>query len=291
MGIGTADCPIFPDLYSYASLAAGGTLTAVNLILQNKAEILFNPSGGFHHAFPQKAGGFCYINDVVLGALALRKAGLKVFCLDLDAHHGDGTQHAFYHDNDVFTVSLHESGETLFPFGGFVYETGEGAGKGFNVNMPLPAGTDDEAYFFAFQNIAPPQLAAYKPDVIILEIGMDILSVDPLTHLNLTNNILSDILPALMDTKLPLLLLGGGGYNLEATARGWALAWATLCHIEPDNDMWMGMGGVFLGSSEWSAGLRDMHVYTTGAEKTKILKQINQTLDYIKKNIFPIHHI
>lgn len=290
-GIGTQDTPVFSDLFSYAELAAGATITGVGMILNGTASYVFNPSGGFHHAFPAAAGGFCYINDVVIGCKILKANGKRVFCLDLDAHHGNGTQAAFYGDPDVFTVSFHETGKTLFPWGGFEDEIGEGRGGGYNVNVPLPAHTDDDTFVLAFRKIVPPLLEAYNPDVIVLEIGMDILSVDPLTHLSMTNNAIADTLPFLRDTGIPLLMLGGGGYNPEHTARGWALAWTILCGREPDADMSIGMGGVFLGNAEWGAGLRDGRIYTTGEDMVEIRKQVEKTIDTIRRTVFPVHKI
>jgi len=290
-GIGTDDCPIFSDLFSYACLAGGASITGVRLLLDRAARYAFNPSGGYHHAKAAAAGGFCYINDNVLACKELSAEGKKVLCLDLDVHHGNGTQEAFYADPSVFTVSFHESGKSLFPWGGFESEIGEGPGKGYNVNVPFLAGTDDDMYFAVFKELVLPLVKAFGPDVIVLEIGMDVLSVDPLAHFKMTNNAIADILPLLMQFELPMLMLGGGGYNPEATARGWALAWCVLCGLETDADMSMGMGGVFLGSSELRSGLRDMHIYTQGEEKRAIAQQAQRVVDYIKANVFPLHGI
>ncbi len=290
-GVGTDDCPVFTDLYDYARLASGASVTGALLLLDNAVHIAFNPSGGFHHAKSATAGGFCYINDVVLACKELCETGRKVFCLDLDVHHGNGTQEAFYSDPLVFTVSLHESGDTLFPWGGFETEIGEGAGKGYNVNIPFPMHTDDETYCAVFKEIVVPLMKAYCPDVVVLEIGMDVLTGDPLAHFNMTNNALADLLPLLLQFDLPMLVLGGGGYNPEHTARGWALAWCVMCGIDADADASIGMGGVFLGSSEWRAGLRDMRVYTQGKEKQDINARMSRVVEYIKKNVFPVHGI
>jgi acetoin utilization protein AcuC len=291
LGIGTQETPVFRDLYPYAELAAGGTILGAEMILYGNADFVFNPSGGYHHAMAGSAGGFCYINDVVIGCKVLAAQKKKVFCLDLDAHHGNGTQSAFYNDPSVFTVSFHESGKTLYPFSGFEDEIGDGAGFGYNINLPLPAGSDDDVFVTAFKEIVPPLLGAYKPDAIVLEIGMDILSVDPLTHLSMTNNAIADVLPLLRDTGIPMLVVGGGGYNPDHTARGWALAWTVLCDKEPDNEMSIGMGGVFLGSNEWGAGLRDQHVYTSGDEKELNKSAVTRVIDIIKRTVFPIHKL
>lgn len=290
-GVGTPDTPVFPDLYPYATLAAGGSIRAAEVLLKGEARRCFNPWGGFHHAFPEQAGGFCYINDVVCACKILRTAGKRVFCLDLDAHHGNGTQAAFYNDPSVFTVSFHESGRTLFPWGGFEDEIGEGRGKGYNVNVPLPAGTDDDAFTRVFQAVVPPLLTAFQPDCIVLEIGMDILAVDPLTHLNMTNNAVADTLPLVRDCSIPILALGGGGYNQEATARGWALAWQVICGVEPESDLTIGMGGTFLGNVEVGGALRDMRSYAHGTEKYSIDEQLKRVVGTVREKVFPIHGI
>lgn len=291
LGFGTDDCPIFPDLYNYSVLASGGSITAARLILDEKAAIVFNPNGGFHHALPDKAGGFCYINDVVLVCKILTNNDKKVLCLDLDAHFGNGTQHAFYKNNRVFTVSFHESGKTLYPWEGHKHEIGEGKGKGYNMNMPFHAGTDDDIYKNAFMELVPPILHAFNPDVIVLLVGMDILSVDPLTHFRMTNNAIADIISIITAHNKPILALGAGGYSLEDAARGWALCWTALCEIPLDEDMNIGMGGVFLGSAEWNAGLRDKHIYLQGEIRDVVVEDVQSKIDFIKKTIFPLHGI
>jgi len=290
-GIGTDDCPVFSDLFAYGSLAAGASIMGAKMIQERAADIVFNPSGGYHHAFPDKAGGFCYINDVVIACKILSEKGHKVLCLDLDAHHGNGTQAAFHDTPYVFTVSMHESGETLFPWGGFENETGEGSGKGYNMNIPLPAGSDDDVFRYAFEELVPPVLEAYNPDYIVLEIGMDILAVDPLTHLSMTNNAFADVMPYVKNCGKPVLVVGGGGYHPQSTARGWAYIWSILTGSEPQDDMTVGMGGVFLGNHEWGAGLRDMRAFSSGERKKDNLQKTTAAIDRLKTLIFPVHGI
>ena len=159
-GMGTPDCPVFAGMYDYAVLASGASITGAELILKGLTDIAFNPSGGYHHAARGRCSGFCYINDIVLAAEKFVEAGRKVFFLDLDVHHSDGVQDAFYSRNDVMTVSLHESGKTLFPGTGFEQEIGVGAGKGYSVNIPLPVGTYDSIYLHAILGICL-QLSLY----------------------------------------------------------------------------------------------------------------------------------
>ncbi|MBD3343620.1 MAG: acetoin utilization protein AcuC [Chitinivibrionales bacterium] len=290
-GLGTEETPVFYDLFPYSMLAAGATVTGARLLLEGAAGRVFNPSGGYHHALPEKAGGFCYINDIALGCKTLAKAGKRVLCLDLDAHHGNGTQHAFYKNSDVFTISIHESGKSLYPWGGFEDEIGEGRGAGYNVNIPIPPGTDDDAYLFIFETLVPPLIEFYDPDVIVCEIGMDILAGDPLTHLNMTNNVFAEILPDIMQLNKPMLVTGGGGYIPRKTARGWALVWTILNDMESAIEEPLGMGGVFLGSNEWQGGLRDMRVYSRGTKHSRIHTEIAETIRKIESTVFKMHKI
>ncbi len=287
-GLGSSDTPVFRDLWNYAVLAAGASLTAADLILAGDATIAFSPWGGFHHAFPEKASGFCYVNDVVLACLRLAGHGKRVLFLDVDAHHGDGVQAAFYGRRDVMTISLHESGRTLYPWGGFEDEIGDGAGRGYNVNVPLPAETYDDAYMYAFRHAVVPLMAAFHPDVIVVELGMDALAGDPLTHLRLTNNIFADLMHQLLAFDVPLLLTGGGGYHVEHTVRGWSLAWQTLCG-EEEYDPSIGMGGVMLGSTEWAGGLRDHDLPVRPEQRRAVEPLVRETVERIIQTVFPLH--
>jgi len=291
MGLGTEECPVFDGLYDYASLASGGSVDGARLILSGEASSVFNPSGGFHHAAPERASGFCYINDVVLACMVLADAGKQVLFLDLDAHHGDGVQNAFFARNDVLTLSIHESGETLFPGSGFVPEIGEGAGRGYAVNVPLPAGTYDEAYLTAFREVVLPLTHAFSPDVFVLELGMDGLAGDPLTHLSLTNNAYAEALELIMAFGRPILATGGGGYNVENTTRGWALMWSILCGDAAASDMTLGLGGVMLASTEWAGGLRDRVLAPAAQQRRLVDSQVRQTIEAVRALVFPLHGI
>jgi acetoin utilization protein AcuC len=291
MGIGSQDCPVFKGLYEYAVLAAGGTLTAAKMILSGDAEIAFNPSGGYHHAGPERASGFCYINDVALACIVLAEKGKRVLYLDVDVHHGDGVAYAFYGRSDVLTISLHQNPKTLFPGTGFENEIGTGEGKGYCVNVPLPVGTYDQAYLKAFETIVLPLTRAYNPDVIVFELGADALAGDPLANLCLTNNVYADIINHLMSFNKPILATGGGGYNIENTVRAWALAWSIFCGADRDEDMSHAMGGVFLESTEWQAGLRDRELAVTDQQKKAVEPAIEAVVRKIKKTVFPIHGI
>lgn len=288
MGLGTPETPVFRDLWPYAVWAAGASLRGVELLLGGEAKVVFNPWGGFHHAMSDRASGFCYVNDVVLACQMAAVAGYRVLCLDLDAHHGDGQQAAFYHRRDVLTMSLHESGKTLFPWGGFEDEIGEGEGRGFNVNVPVPAETYDEAYLTAFYQAAWPVIRAYAPHLIVVELGMDALAGDPLTHLRLSNNVFVELLTRLQDLQVPMLITGGGGYHEENTVRGWTLAWQTLCG-DDGHDLSMGFGGDFLESTEWLGGLRDRTRPAIPEQRAIVEPAIHETLNRVRHLVFPFH--
>ena len=291
MGLGGQDTPVFKDMHEYGAWASGAGLVAAESLLSGRADIAFNLLGGFHHAGAARAAGFCFLNDVALACDALTRGGKRVVYLDVDAHHGDGVQEIFYDRNDVFTISMHESGETLFPWGGFENEIGHGPGLGFNANIPLPAGTYDEAFMLAFERAALPLIGAYRPDAIVLELGMDTLAGDPLTHLEMTNNIVVDVLQALMQLGCPLLVAGGGGYHVEHTVRAWALAWRTCLGETEDDTSSMALGGVMLGSSEWAGGLRDRQLSVAREQRAAVEAALQTSLERVTTNLFPYHKL
>ncbi|NIP23170.1 MAG: acetoin utilization protein AcuC [Phycisphaerae bacterium] len=289
MGIGTSDCPVFSKLYDYVVLASGATLVGAKLILSGSADVAFNPSGGFHHAGPERASGFCYINDVALACTVLAEAGKRVLYLDVDVHHGDGVAYAFYERSDVMTISLHENPKVLFPGTGFENEIGKGKGKGYCVNVPLPIGTYDQAYMNAFNAIARPIIEAFKSDVIVIQLGADALSGDPLAHLYLTNNVYADILSYLLSLGTPILATGGGGYNVSNTIRAWALAWCVLCGADSEDAAQSGAGAVGFGIKKKPGGLRDSPLPVSAQQRDTVTRKIETTIEAVKANVFGIH--
>jgi acetoin utilization protein AcuC len=291
MGIGTPDCPVFKDMFDYASLACGATLTGAELILSGETDVAFNPSGGYHHAKAEKASGFCYLNDLVLACIRFSNNGKRVLYLDLDAHHGDGVQEAFYSSNKVMVISLHESGKTLWPGTGYEDEIGDGSGKGFNINIPLPLGICDEVYLEVFQKFVMPLINAYVPDIFVLQLGMDALAGDPLAHLELTNNTHAEIIGQILRYNKPMLATGGGGYHFDNTVRGWALAWKTMCGQGDGSDFSVGMGGVMLQSLEWADGLRDRVLPMNEKHCNSVRRSIHTTIRLLARNVFKYHGI
>jgi acetoin utilization protein AcuC len=231
-GLGPGDNPLFPGLFNWSLLVTGATLQAVDFVVDGKGEIAFNIAGGLHHAMRSRASGFCYMNDPVIGIMRLLSRGKRVAYIDIDAHHGDGVQKAFYETQQVLTISLHETGDTLFPGTGFEYEIGEGEGEGYSVNLPFPPFTGDEIYLWAFEEVVPELIHAFQPDVVVTQLGVDTFYDDPLTNLHLSMRGYEKVLKRIKDLAPRWVALGGGGYNISNVARAWTLAWAVMNGIE-----------------------------------------------------------
>jgi acetoin utilization protein AcuC len=288
-GLGTEDCPVFPGVYDFSALVAGGTLLAAELVMGPEYDLAFSLAGGFHHARKRNAEGFCYVNDIAVAIKGLVQKGQRVAYVDLDAHHGDGVQDAFYQDDRVLTISLHESGKTLFPWSGFETEIGSGEGRGYNINVPLPPQTDDEVFLLAFNDIVPAALAAFEPDIVFTLIGADGLLVDPLSHLSLTNNSYAEATKVMEAISPRCVVLGGGGYHLNSVTRAWCLAWAVMNGVEPQDEYAGTIGGMMLGTEYVEGGgLRERHAYTTGPLKVEIRKEVERVTEYIKGTVFPL---
>ncbi|MBI4306840.1 MAG: acetoin utilization protein AcuC [Chloroflexi bacterium] len=234
-GFGPGDNPVYPGMFEAHALAAGGTMVAAELVRKGQVDVAFNPAGGLHHALPRRASGFCIFNDPVLAIKRLVDKGMRVVYVDIDCHHGDGVQYAFYDSPRVMTISLHESGRFLFPGTGDVSESGVGDGAGCSVNVPLAPYTDDEIYARAFDEIVPPLVRAFKPDLLFTQLGIDTHYGDPITHLRLTTQGFATTvskLATLADECGRWVAAGGGGYDLSAVARGWSMAYAIMCGVE-----------------------------------------------------------
>lgn len=231
-GLGHGDNPVFPGLWEACRLSAGGSLAAARWLLEGiragEARRAFHPGGGLHHAMRDRASGFCYVNDGVLAIQELADAGLRVCYIDVDAHHGDGVQEAFYEDPRVVTVSIHQDGRTIFPGTGFPNEIGRGAGAGCSVNVPILPGGSDEEYDRFREELVIPLVEAVHPDVLVTEIGVDSLGDDPLAQLEWTLSGLDRFLVWAGSTRLPWLALGGGGYRRWNVIRGWTLVWSRM---------------------------------------------------------------
>lgn len=225
---GPGDNPVFPGMYETEALKAGSTLLAARMVLNKEADVAFSFAGGLHHAMAGYASGFCVFNDPAIAIQWLVDQGLRIVYVDIDAHHGDGVQAAFYDTDRVMTISLHESGHYLFPGTGFVDELGTGAGRGFSVNLPLSPYTGDRVYEWAFAQIVPPMIERFGPDVLFTQLGVDTHYLDPLTHLQLTTSAIGAAVRSFGEMGLPWVAMGGGGYNVNTVARAWTLAYGIM---------------------------------------------------------------
>jgi acetoin utilization protein AcuC len=220
-GLGTASNPIFPEMYRRPATGAGGALLAGDLL--KGGGVVYHPAGGTHHGMPDRANGFCYLNDPVLAILSLRRNGAqRIAYVDIDAHHPDGVEHAFGSDGDVLMISVHEAGR--WPKTGVI--TDRGVGNCFN--LPVAAGFNDSEMALVRDDLILAKLQAFAPDAIVLQCGADGVEEDPQSRLSLSKNANWDVVRAILGMAPRLLVLGGGGYNPWSVGRLWSGVWATL---------------------------------------------------------------
>ncbi len=241
-GLGTADDPVFPRMHEASALVAGATLAAARALESGSVDHAANIAGGLHHAMADHASGFCIYNDPAIAIAWLLGQGVdRIGYVDIDVHHGDGVQAAFYDDPRVLTISLHEHPATLFPGTGRPSETGGPAAEGYAVNVALPAGTTDAGWLRAFHAIVPPLMRSFRPQVLVSQHGCDTHRLDPLANLELTVDGQRAAHAAIHQLAHETaggrwLLTGGGGYELvQVVPRTWThlLAEATGRPIEP----------------------------------------------------------
>jgi len=237
-GIGWGDNPPFADMHEASAAVAGGSMRAMEAILDGRVEHAFHPGGGLHHAMRARASGFCIYNDPALAIARARRDGLRVMYIDLDVHHGDGVQALFWEDPGVLTFSIHESGRYLFPGTGDVDEVGDGASAGTVVNVPLPPYTGEAAWYPIVESYLPALAAAFGPDLIVSQHGADSHGWDPLAHLHVTTTAHGKA-ARLIDALAHQfgggrwLATGGGGYDAyRVVPRTWALTWLAGAHRE-----------------------------------------------------------
>lgn len=297
-GLGTPDDPVFGGMYEASALQAGATLRACSEVAAGRRTRVFNLGGGFHHAMPAKASGFCILNDLAIGIVSLlQDLGVKrILYVDVDAHHGDGVQSIFYRDPRVLTISLHEDGRFLFPGTGFTDEIGEGEGKGFAVNVPLPPYTRDPTYLYAFQEVVPPLARAYRPEIIVSQLGADAHYLDPLTHLMLTTATYEAVGRILDGLSRELcggrwIAAGGGGYDVTAVPRVWTVLCSTMLGVPVDDALpseWLRECKEHVGAMPADKSLRDR---TTADEEPHVPRQAKRTVEDLRRTLFPIHGI
>jgi acetoin utilization protein AcuC len=242
-GYGPGDNPIFPNMHEASARVAGASLVAAEAVQSGRAQHAFNPAGGLHHAMPDRASGFCVYDDPAVAIRWLLTQGRqRVAYVDVDVHHGDGPNAIFYRDPRVLTVSIHQSGRTLFPGTGFPHEYGAGEAQGTKVNIPLPPYTGDELWLRAFEEIVPPLVTAWQPEVLVTQLGCDTHHTDPLASLLLTTaayrrtaSILHDL--AHRVTRGRWIATGGGGYQwARVVPRAWTIYFAEMAGVQvPDH--------------------------------------------------------
>ncbi|EMD41662.1 histone deacetylase complex catalytic component RPD3 [Gelatoporia subvermispora B] len=225
------DCPVFDGLFEYCSISAGGSMEGAARLSRDKCDIAVNWAGGLHHAKKSEASGFCYVNDIVLGILELLRYHQRVLYIDIDVHHGDGVEEAFYTTDRVMTVSFHKYGE-FFPGTGELRDVGIAKGKYYALNFPLRDGITDESYKSVFEPVIQQVMESYDPGAIVLQCGTDSVSGDKLGCFNLSMRGHANCVKFVKSFNKPLLLLGGGGYTMRNVSRCWAYETGLAAGVE-----------------------------------------------------------
>jgi len=268
------DCPVFLGLYDYCKTYAAGSVLGADYVLNGEAEIAINWSGGLHHAKKQEASGFCYINDCVLAILELLKRYERVLYIDIDCHHGDGVEEAFYTTDRVMTLSLHKFGD-YFPGTGDIGDIGEEAGKNYSINFPLQEGVDDFTYEQVYRPLIKAVMDHFKPEAVLLQMGTDSLSGDRLGMFNLSIKGHGDCLTYLKTFHVPILLQGGGGYTMRNVSRCWAYETSLALGVEIPNE---------IPDNEFSTYFhpdRKLHIATSNMENNNKREDIEKHLKYL----------
>ena len=293
-GFGPGDNPIFPSMHEASARVAGASLVAAEAVLSGRAEHAFNPAGGLHHALPSRASGFCVYDDPAIAIAWLLGQGVeRIAYVDVDVHHGDGPQTIFYEDPRVLTISLHQDGRTLFPGTGFVDELGAADAQGTKVNIPLPPFTGDEGWLRAFREVVPPLVEAFRPAILVTQLGCDSHHTDPLANLALTTaayrqtaSLLHDLAHRAAGGKW--LATGGGGYQWAAVVpRAWTIYFAEMARVPVPDELPPG----WIEAAEREAGsggptrLSEPALSREGGDP----QHVEETVKAVKQAIFPFH--
>ncbi|CAL9047993.1 unnamed protein product [Musa banksii] len=274
------DCPVFDRLYEFCQVYAGASVGAAKELNRGHADIAINWSGGLHHAKRCEASGFCYVNDIVLAILTLLEHHDRVLYVDIDIHHGDGVEEAFYTTDRVMTVSFHKFGD-YFPGTGDIRDIGYGKGKYYALNVPLDDGIDDESYHYLFKPIMAKVMEVFRPDAVVLQCGADSLSGDRLGCFNLSVRGHGECVRYMRSFNVPLMLLGGGGYTIRNVARCWCYETGVALGVEvedkvPDHE--------YIG---YFAPDYNIHVATSNMENKNSRKSLDdikvKLLEYLSK--------
>ena len=230
------DSPVFDGLFDYIRSYCSGSIGGACRLNEGLSDIVLNWSGGLHHAKKSEASGFCYVNDIVLAILELLKKFTRVLYIDIDIHHGDGVEEAFYTTNRVMTVSFHKFGD-FFPGTGDISDVGYGEGKGYSLNFPLRAGIDDRNFVSIFQPVIARVMERYQPEAVVLQCGADSLSGDRLGCFNLSLKGHAQCVKFVRSFNLPTLVLGGGGYTVRNVSRCWTYETSIVLGKEVKNEL------------------------------------------------------
>eukprot|EP00946_MAST-07B_sp_MAST-7B-sp1_P003517 g3517.t1 len=230
------DCPIFDGVYDFSRLCATGSVGGAVRLNEGTTDVVINWAGGLHHAKKKEASGFCYVNDCVLCILELLRQHPRVMYIDIDIHHGDGVEEAFYTSNRVMTVSFHKYGD-YFPGTGDLIDDGHGEGKGYSVNVPLNDGIDDDSFEFIFRAVIGRVVEVFRPGAVVLQCGADSLAGDRLGVFNLTLRGHAACVEFCDSLRIPMVVMGGGGYTMRNVARCWTFETAKLLNEEISNDL------------------------------------------------------
>jgi acetoin utilization protein AcuC len=299
-GLGTDDNPIFPHMHEASSLVCGGSLLAAREIAEGRADRAVNIAGGLHHAMRDRASGFCVYNDCAVAISWLLDHGFdRIAYVDVDVHHGDGVQAAFYGDPRVLTISLHQHPLTLWPGTGWPSEYGEGAATGSSVNVPLPPGTTDSGWLRAFHAVVPSLLTAFRPQLLVTQCGADTHAEDPLASLRLSVDGHRTIYRELRDladrtAEGRWLAVGGGGYGLfRVVPRSWTHLLATVLDrdVDPHRPLpagWVAHASRLTGRplpTEMSDGVDVAHEPWTEGDAHQVDSAVVDT----RRAVFPLH--
>jgi acetoin utilization protein AcuC len=295
-GLMPGDNPIFPNMHESSARVAGASLVAAEAVLSGRSEHAFNPAGGLHHAMPSNASGFCVYDDPAVAIAWLLEQGVeKVAYVDVDVHHGDGPQKIFYQDPRVLTMSIHQTGATLFPGTGFVDELGEGDAKGTSVNIPLPPSTDDDAWLRAFREVVPPLVEAWEPEVLVTQLGCDTHHTDPLANLALTTaayrqtaELLHELAHRAAGGKW--LATGGGGYQWAAVVpRAWTIYFAEMAGAADELPDELPESWLERARSQADEGVPSRLSEDPVSGREGVAEQVDRVIDEVKETVFPLH--
>jgi len=286
------DCPVFDGLFKFCQVYTGGSVGGAVRLNHGLSDTVINWSGGLHHAKKAEASGFCYINDIVLCILELLKVHQRVLYIDIDIHHGDGVEEAFYTTDRVMTVSFHKFGE-YFPGTGHLQDVGQHAGKYYSVNVPLKDGIDDSSYEQLYKPIMAKVMQVFQPEAIVFQSGADSLSGDRLGCFNLSIRGHAECLKYMQTFNVPMIVLGGGGYTIRNVARCWA--YETGCLLNADMEDALPINDY----SEYFGPMHQLHIQTSNMENQNTAEYLQGVRNRILEHLgqlqavpsVPFHHV